>query len=75
MVQNTPRTSEYLSKTGQEKMTIDEFFDAVRMAKPEKRDQLVRELLPELDEDERVLAESVIGEFISVNEIIAQANA
>jgi len=56
-------------------MTIDEFFDAVRMAKPEKRDQLVRELLPELDEDERVLAESVIGEFISVNEIIAQANA
>lgn len=56
-------------------MTIDEFFNAIKMAKPESREQLVRELLPELDEDERVLAESVVGEFISINEIISQANA
>lgn len=56
-------------------MTIDEFFDAVKRSNPEKREQLARELLPELDEDERVLAESVVGDFISVSDAIYKINA
>jgi hypothetical protein len=56
-------------------MTIDEFFGAVKRSKPEKREQLARELLPELDEDERVLAESVVGDFISVSDGIYKINA
>lgn len=65
MVQNTPRTSQNLSEIGQEKMTIDEFFQAVRETRPDKREDVANRLLRELDPDERILAESTIGDFIS----------
>ncbi len=46
-------------------MTIDEFFQAVRETRPDKREDVANRLLRELDPDERILAESTIGDFIS----------
>lgn len=47
-------------------MTIDEFFEAIKQAKPEDREKLADQLLPRLSEDERILAGSTVGEFITV---------
>jgi hypothetical protein len=49
-------------------MTIDEFFDAIKAAKPADREALADRLLKELSEDERVLAGSRVGEFIAALE-------
>lgn len=46
-------------------MSIDEFFQAVKEARPDDREKVAKRLLRELDSDERVLAKSTIGEFIS----------
>jgi len=46
-------------------MTIGELFKAVKAARPADREELANRLLKELDEDDRVEAESTIGEFIS----------
>jgi hypothetical protein len=46
-------------------MTIDEFFEAIKTAKPEEREALADKLLKELSPDERVLAESTVGDFIA----------
>ena len=50
-------------------MTIDEFFAAIKAAKREDREKLVGQLLPQLSEDERILAGSTIGEFISALDV------
>lgn len=46
-------------------MTIDEFFQAVKEAQPDSRQDVANKLLKQLDADERVLAEGTIGDFIS----------
>jgi uncharacterized protein YqgV (UPF0045/DUF77 family) len=46
-------------------MTIGELFKAVKAARPADREELANRLLMEIDADDRVEAESTIGEFIS----------
>lgn len=46
-------------------MTIDEFFQTIRDTRSDKREDVANKLLRELDPDERILAESTIGDFIS----------
>lgn len=46
-------------------MTIDELFKAVQNARPADREELAKRLLREIDADDRIDAESTIGEFIS----------
>jgi hypothetical protein len=46
-------------------MTIDEFFDAIKAAKPAEREALADRLIKDLSEDEKILAASRVGEFIA----------
>jgi hypothetical protein len=46
-------------------MTIDEFFEAITAARPVEREALADRLLKKLSEDERVLAQSRVGDFIA----------
>ena len=46
-------------------MTIQEFFESVKAAKPAEREKVAEKLLKELPPDERELAEFQVYEFIA----------